>query len=335
MIVVSGCPGSGAADLAARLAARLHFTLWPAPDPAQPVPTFAELLRRVVSASPATVWTGGPADLHAGAAFGFGLPLEPWQRSLLERALQARPTLLLACRFAPSIPAEMLMTRRRLREPKSPLEPTAAERDRGARYVAEYEAYLAGSLLERLPVDAERLRDAHLDRLVEQVAEALAAQRPAYLHALRYRAAGAWPAPELVLVGEGFPEGPMNLAPGALPFIRPTGASATLHRALAALGVRRAYLTNVCKTGDEFRDHLLLAEELQLTRGEAVVALGATAGRALRRIRAVHTEITHPSAQARFHPQSFGAWLKRLARAAERPEWPEAHLAATLSSQLA
>lgn len=328
MLIVFGPSGCGAADLAARLAARLHFTLWPAegiPD------TFPELLRAVVAAAPATVWAGGPADLHATGR----LRLEPWQRSVLERVLQARPTLVLACDFSARLVAEMHMTRRRLREPRSPLELTAEERALGERYAAAAAEYQATSLLERLPVDAQRLRDHHLDRLVEQVAEVLAVQRPAFLHCLRFRAVGAWPAPELVLVGEGFPEGPMNLAPGALPFARPSGASATLHRALATLGVQRAYLTNVCKTGDEFRDALLLAEELQATRGEAVVALGATAGRALRRIRAVHTEIAHPSAQARNHPQSFGAWIKRLARAAERPEWPEPHLADRYQTLLA
>lgn len=330
MIIVSGCPGSGAHDLAARLSDRMGFQLWQSFKNGDADADFSILMRRILTASPYTIWPGGPADLYAQASAGFGFKLSRWQQSMMERALQSRPTIIVDCAFDGKLFAEHLVTIRRRRDAKSQVNPTPRELECGDMYVDGYNEWMSNSILERRQVDWHSSSDNTIGDIQEDIASDLYGQRRAYQHHIKFYSTGEYRKPELVIVGEGLPEGPMNQRPADLPFCRPSGASEVLSKVMVQLGIRRAYLTNVCKTGDEFTDQRLLADELHIVDGAIIIAIGETAGRTLRRIRAAHSEIPHPSRQASQRAQHYDSWLSRMRAAIPVPLWPEIHLAQKL-----
>ena len=324
MIHVEGPPGSGAVALARRLSTDLHFRLETGKPLGLPLPA---LVTQELTASPWAVRSHGYHTLHACAralaSSRYRAPLERWELRLLDRAAAASGAVLIYC---DARPAEVAA----LADPKEQRDAFTQHLCRQhERLLAGYREALAWSSLPRMVVDGPRLTEEGYHRLLAWVRGELHLQRPAVLHYDRYRSSGPYRTPTAALVGDRYPEHGHDLRdqPGARALLRGTGSCWTLHRALAAADLEDAYLTNCHKTGDEVHDLFTLRQELEAVDPRAVVALGTAAGRALRRLRIPHTELTHPSHQRRFNAGAFGAYVKRLTRAvAEVPEWPPVHL---------
>lgn len=328
MIHVDGPPGSGAVALARRLATDLHYRLEVEKPLGHQLPT---LVSRELTASPWAVVTYGYHTLHACAravsSSRYRAPLERWELRLLDRAALSQGALLIYC----SARAEEVAA---LADPKEQRDNfTQLLCKHHDRLLAGYQEALSWTNLPRVTVDGPRLTEDGYSNLLAWIRGELALQRPAVLHYDRYRSSGQYRTPTAALVGDRYPELGLDHRdqPGARALLRGTGSCWTLHRALSAAELEDAYLTNWLKTGDEVHDLFTLRQELEAVDPRHVVALGTAAGRALRRLRIPHTELTHPSHQRRFNAGAFGAYVKRLTRAASSaPDWPPVHLLADL-----
>ena len=328
MIHVDGPPGSGVVALARRLATDLHYRL----ENLRPLPkALPELVTAELTASPWSVVTHGYHTLHACArAISSGryrTALERWELRLLDRAALAQGAVLIYCGARPDEVAA-------LADPKEQRDDfTRLLCKHTDRLLTGYAEALQWSTLPRVVIDGPRLTEEAYGNLLSWVRGELHLQRPAVLHYDRYRSSGQYRTPTAALVGDRYPELGLDVRdqPGARALVRGQGSCWTLHRALAAAELDDAYLTNWVKTGDEVHDLFTLRQELEEVNPRHVVALGTAAGRALRRLRIPHTEITHPSHQRRFNAGAFGAYVKRLTRAVDVvPEWPPVHLLAEL-----
>lgn len=328
MIHVDGPPGSGVVALARRLATDLHYRVETVRPVGHPLPV---LLTQELTASPWSVVTHGYHTLHACAravaSTRYRTPLEPWELRLLDRAALSQGALLIYCSARPEEVAV-------LADPKEQRDDfTRLLCRHHDRLLSGYAEALAWTRLPHLVLDGPRLTEDGYGHLLNWVRAELTLQRPAVLHYDRYRSSGPHRQPTAALVGDRYPELGLDHRdqPGARALVRATGSCWTLHRALSAAGLEDAYLTNWHKTGDEVHDLFTLRQELETVDPQHVVALGTAAGRALRKLRIPHTELTHPSHQRRFNAGAFGAYVKRLTRAvSDPPEWPPVHLLADL-----
>lgn len=341
MIYLDAPPGAGALRLAHDLARDLHLRtedrlrdLHQGTDAEREALRqrleLDDLLRHDLTAPPLAVILGGPATVHAYAQgllpHAWRRPLEPWEFHLLDRPAAAHGAVRVHLTAAPSELAELAHEK----EQRPELVRTLAAR--GLEVLRGLDQAVQWSALPTYHVDGPRLTEEGYQRLLAWLRSTLLRQRPRAEHLARYRASGEWPRPAVALVGDGYPETAQGGAdlrelPGARAFLRATGSSWTLHKALTAAGLQRAYLTNVRATGDELPDLFLLRQELEETDPGRVVALGERAGRALRRLKIPHTEVPHPAHHRRFNASAFGGYVKRLAVAAsEPPAWPPVHL---------
>lgn len=328
MIHVDGPPGAGVGLLAQRLAADLHFRVESPKPHALDLPA---LLRRELTESPQAVVTFGPASLHAFAyalnSHRYRLPLGTWERQLLDRAALTSGSVLIYCGTRRDDVLE-------LADPKQGRDEFTQKVCRAAdRLLQGFEEALAETRLPLVRVDGPRLLEDGYQKLLDWIRAELLRQRATVLHHQEHRSSGSCERPLLALVGDRYPEQGRDLRdqPGARAFLRAEGSSWTLHRALCVAGLPDAYLCNWYRSGDEVADLFYLRQELDRVHPEHVVALGTAAGRALRKLKIPHTELNHPSHQRRFNAGAFGAYVKRLTRAAsEPPEWPPVHLLAEL-----
>lgn len=324
MIHVDGPPGSGAARLADRLAADLHFRAEHLKPEGLPL---EELLRRELTTSPQAVVAHGYLSLHAFAyalrSAKYRAPLGSWELRLLDRAALCQGAVQVYCSARPAELAALADPREKRDEFT-----VAVCRD-GDRLLEGFEDALRGCRLPLLRLDGPRLQEDGYQKLLAWVRTELLRQRAAVLHHQEHRSSGSTSQPLAALVGDRYPEQGHDLRdqPGARAFLRATGSSWTLHRALHAAGLDDAYLCNWHRTGDEVADLFHLRRELETVHPQAIVALGTAAGRALRKLKIPHTEVTHPAHQRRFNAGAFGAYVKRLTVAvSDPPEWPPVHL---------
>lgn len=324
MIHVDGPPGAGVAQLARRLADDLHYRVEQRKPTGDPLDV---LLRRELTAGPHAVIAHGYVSLHAYAralnSTRYRQPLGRWELRLLDRAAACQGSVLV---YATSRPEELAA----LADPKEQRDEfTRALCARGEQLLAGFAEAVEGSALPRVVIDGPRLSEDGYQRVLSWIRDEIQRARPDVLHHQHYRASGRTHRPVAALVGERYPEHGVDIRdqPGARAFLRATGSSWTLHRALTAAGLDEAYLCNAYRSGDEVADLFALRTELEAVDPGAVVALGTVAGRALRRLRIAHTEVPHPAHQRRFNAGAFGAYVKRLTRAvANPPEWPPIHL---------
>lgn len=320
---VEGPPGAGAGVLARRLATDLHLRV---DTPAPRGEALPELLTRELTGGD-RVQVHGYVTLHAFAralaSHKYREPLHRWELQLLDRAALSGG----GCRLLVTARPEEVAI---LADPRE-------KRDDFTRAVcAHHERLLDGlreaqewSAVPTLTLDGPRLTEEGYRQALAWVRAELWRQQDDVLHLRAHRASGTVHRPAVALVGDRYPEGGHDLRdqPGARAFVRATGSSWTLHRALSAAGIPDAYVTNWHKTGDEVADLWTLRRELERVDPETVVALGTAAGRALRRVKIPHTELTHPSHQRRFNAGAFGGYVKRLTLAVtEPPQWPPVHL---------
>ena len=323
MIHVEGPPGSGAVALARRLATDLHLRL---ETPAPKGEALTDLLQRELTGGHA-VQVHGYLSLHAFAralaSNRYREPLARWELLLLDRAALAGG----CCRILATARPEEVAS---LADPKEKRDEfTRALCSHHERLLAGFQEAQEWSRVPTLRVDGPRLTEDGYRNLLAWVRAELHRQRPDVLHHQAHRSSGDVHRPTVALVGDRYPEGGCDLRdqPGARAFLRATGSSWTLHRALASGGLCDAYVTNCYKSGDEVGDLYTLRHELEQVDPQAVVALGTAAGRALRRLRIPHTELNHPSHQRRFNAGGFAGYVKRLLQAvSEAPQWPPVHL---------
>lgn len=326
MIHLDGPPGSGASHLAARLAADLHFRVEKRAPKGEKLDA---LLRAELTASPQAVVLHGYRTVHACAralnSRAYRAPLDGWELALLDRAALAQGAVQIYC----AARREEVET---LADPKSQRDDfTRTLCAQAERLLAAYDEELATCRLPLVRLDGPRLQEADYQKLLAWLRAELWRQRPTVLHHQEHRSSGPVYQPPVALVGDRYPEGGHDLRdqPGARAFLRASGASWTLHRALTAAGLTDAYLCNWHRTGDEVADLCQLRLELETVHPQAVVALGGAAGRALRKLKIPHTELPHPAHQRRFNAGGFGYYVKQLALAAtEAPTWPPVHLLA-------
>jgi hypothetical protein len=328
MIHVDGPPGAGVAQLARRLADDLHFRL----EVSRPTgDDLALLLRREATLGDHVVQAYGYHTVHACAkAFQnrtYREPLARWELRLLDRAAATQGGLLI---YASSRPEE-LEALADPREKRDEFTRTLCQKRDGL--LSGYAEALEWSTLPRVVLDGPRLTEDDYRRTLDWVRGELHRRQAELRHLHHYRSSGRVQRPTAALVGERYPEQGLDVRdqPGARAFLRATGSSWTLHRALSAAGLDDAYICNAYRSGDEVADLFALRQELEAVDPRAIVALGGAAGRALRRLRIPHTEVEHPAHQRKFNASAFGAYVKRLAAAvSDPPEWPPLHLLAEL-----
>ena len=320
---VEGPPGAGAGVLARRLASDLHLRV------ESPVPrgeALADLVTRELTGGD-VVQVHGYVTLHgfarALASNKYREPLQKWEVQLLDRAALSGG----CCRlFVTARPEEVAI----LADPREKRDDfTRALCSHHERLLAGLEEAQQWSSIPTLRVDGPRLSEEGYRQVLAWIRAELLRQQEAIQHHRRHRSSGTVTRPLAALVGDRYPEGGHDLRdqPGARAFVRATGSSWTLHRALSAAGLSEAYVTNWHKTGDEVADLWTLRHELEHVDPQTIIALGTAAGRALRRIKVPHTELTHPSHQKRFNAGAFGGYVKRLTVAvSEPPQWPPVHL---------
>ena len=324
MIHVEGPPSSGATMLGKRLAADLHFRY------EQQVPkgeSLQELLTREMTTSPQTVVVHGYQTLHACAraiaSSKYRQPLERWETRLLDRAALSQSAILI---YTTAKPEEIAA----LADPKEKRDDfTRLICSNHQRLIDGYTQAVSWSTLPRQTVDGPRLLDDQYKKLLDWIRRELQRQQATMLHHQQHHSSGRIDRPVLAIVGDRYPEQGNDTRdqPGARAYLRATGASWTLHKALHAAELEDAYICNWYRSGDEVADLFTLRREMETINPEHIIALGTAAGRALRKLRIPHTEIGAPSHQKKYNAGAFSCLIKRMKEAASSaPAWPPVHL---------